>query len=206
MTDRPHPLDPATADEYLAGRKIMADAGLLADPVRFAYYGLAEPPKQDVIGDAPADRQLRAYLLNLDSGESTDVVVSLTRGSVVSARVVDTAAEGQLPIIDSEYHLVEEIVAADPRWTEALAKRGLTDMSKIRIAPITAGAYRAPAEDDSRRMVRVLAFRQDSEHDLAWAHPVDGLTAHVDLIGQTVLRVTDDFELPVPAESGDYDD
>jgi primary-amine oxidase len=206
MTDHPHPLDPASAEEYLAGRDIMAAAGLLADPVRFAYYGLEEPPKAQVLAGGPADRRLRAFLLNVKTGESADVVVSLTRGAVVSARTIDTAAEGQLPIIDSEYHLVAEIVAADPRWTEALAKRGLTDMSKIRIAPITAGAYRAPAEDDSRRMVRVLAFRQDSEHDLAWAHPVDGLTAHVDLIGQTVLRVTDDFELPVPAESGDYDD
>src|ERR1700722_810835 len=119
MTDRPHPLDPATADEYLAGRKIIADAGLLADPVRFAYYGLEEPPKQDVLGASPADRRLRAYLLNLDSGDSADVVVSLNHGSVVSARVVDTAAEGQLPIIDSEYHLVEEIVAADPEWRVA---------------------------------------------------------------------------------------
>ncbi len=206
MTDRPHPLDPATADEYLAGRKIMADAGLLADPVRFAYYGLEEPPKADVLGGAHADRRLRAFLLNIGSGESTDVVVSLTRGSVVSARVVDTAAEGQLPIIDSEYHLVEEIVAADPEWREALARRGLTDMSKIRIAPITAGAFRAPAEDDARRMVRVLAFLQADEHDLAWAHPVDGVTAHVDLIEKKVLRVTDEFQLPVPAESGDYDD
>ena len=32
-----HPLDPATAAEYLAGRDIMAAAGLLAEPVRFAY-------------------------------------------------------------------------------------------------------------------------------------------------------------------------
>ena len=206
MTENPHPLDPATADEYLTGRKIMADAGLLADPVRFAYYGLEEPPKQDVLGGAPADRRLRAYLLNLDSGESTDVVVSLTQASVISARVLDTAAEGQLPIIDSEYHLVEEIVAADPDWQAALARRGLTDMSKIRICPITAGAFRAPAEDDARRMVRVLAFLQADEHDLAWAHPVDGVTAHVDLIEKKVLRVTDEFILPVPAESGDYDD
>ena len=45
-----------------------------------------------------------------------------------------------MPIIDSEYHLVEEIMAADPDWQAALARRGLTDMSKIRIAPITAGA------------------------------------------------------------------
>ena len=37
MTGHPHPLDPATADEYLAGREIMAAAGLLAEPVRFAY-------------------------------------------------------------------------------------------------------------------------------------------------------------------------
>ena len=68
---------------------------------------------------------------------------------MVSARVVDTAAEGQLPIIDSEYHLVEEIVAADPEWREALARRGLTDMSKIRIAPITAG--RVPGAGRGRR-------------------------------------------------------
>jgi primary-amine oxidase len=208
MTEHPHPLDPATAGEYLAGREIMAAAGLLADPVRFAYYGLDEPPKNEVLADGPvpADRRLRAFLLNMKTGESLDVVVSLTGGGVVSARVVDTAAEGQLPIVDSEYALVEQIVAADTAWQAAMARRGLTDMSKIRIAPITAGAYRAPAEDDTRRMVRVLAFLQAGEHDLAWAHPVDGVTAHVDLTEKKVLRVLDEFLLPVPAESGDYDD
>ena len=40
------------AAEYLAGREIMAAAGLLADPVRFAYYGLEEPPKDEVLGRA----------------------------------------------------------------------------------------------------------------------------------------------------------
>jgi len=206
MTENPHPLDPATAEEYRAGREILTAAGLLTDPVRFAYYGLEEPSKDEVLSGGPAERRLRAFLLNQKNGESTDVVVSLTRGAVASARVIDTAAEGQVPIIDSEYHLVEEIMAADPDWRAALARRGLTDMSKIRIAPITAGAYRVPAEDDARRIVRVLAFLMESEHDLAWAHPVDGVTAHVDLIERKVLRVLDQFELPVPAESGDYDD
>ncbi|HXT94167.1 MAG TPA: primary-amine oxidase [Trebonia sp.] len=206
MTENPHPLDPATVEEYRAGREILAAAGLLADPVRFAYYGLEEPPKDEVLSGGPGERRLRAFLLNQKTGESTDLVVSLTRGAVASARVIDTAAEGQVPIIDSEYHLVEEIMAADPDWRAALARRGLTDMSKIRIAPITAGAYRTPAEDDTRRIVRVLAFRMEGEHDLAWAHPVDGVTAHVDLIERKVLRVLDQFEIPVPAESGDYDD
>jgi len=206
MTENPHPLDPATAEEYRAGREILTAAGLLTDPVRFAYYGLEEPSKDEILSGRQGERRLRAFLLNQKNGESTDVVVSLTRGAVASARVIDTAAEGQVPIIDSEYHLVEEIMAADPDWRAALARRGLTDMSKIRIAPITAGAYRMPAEDDARRIVRVLAFLMEGEHDLAWAHPVDGVTAHVDLIERKVLRVLDQFELPVPAESGDYDD
>jgi primary-amine oxidase len=172
MAGDPHPFDPASAEEYLAGREILASAGLLTEPVRFAYYGLEEPAKEEVLGGAPVDRRLRAFLLNLKTGESTDAVISLTEGSVVSARLIDTGAEGQLPIIDSEYHLVEEIVAADPDWQAAMARRGLTDMSKIRICPITAGAFRAPAEDDERRMVRVLAFLQASEHHLAWLrHP-----------------------------------
>ena len=50
-SDPPHPLDPATAAEYLAGRDIMAAAGLLAGLVRFAYYGLEEPPKDEVLAD-----------------------------------------------------------------------------------------------------------------------------------------------------------
>ena len=86
-----------------------------------------------------------------------------------------------------------------------MARRGYHDLSKIRTCPITAGAF-GPPEDDRRRMVRVLAFVMEREHDLAWAHPVDGLAAYVDLIEKKVFKVTDEFELPVPAESGDYDD
>ena len=209
-----HPLDPATAAEYLTGREIMAAAGLLPEgdraPVRFAYYGLEEPPKHDVLaGQAAAgwagDRRLRAFLVDTGTGESTDVVVSVTEGQVVSARTLDPRTDGQMPIIDSDFVAVDEIVKADPGWRAAMARRGLADMSKIRACPITAGAF-GPAEDDRRRMVRVLAFVQDQEHDLAWAHPVDGLAAYVDLIEQKVFRITDEFELPVPAESGDYDD
>ena len=34
------------------GREILAAAGLLAEPVRFAYYGLEEPPKDEVLASA----------------------------------------------------------------------------------------------------------------------------------------------------------
>ena len=201
----PHPLDPATAAEYLAGREILAAAGLLAEPTRFAYYGLEEPSKDDVLGDAATDRRLRAFLLNLDTGESTDAVVSLTDQKVVSARRLDPPTDGQLPIIDSDFTAVDEIVKADPDWRAAMARRGLTDSSQLRVCPLTAGVF-GPADDDRRRMVRVLTFVQAREHDLAWAHPVDGIAAYVDLVEKKVFKIIDEFELPVPAESGDYDD
>jgi primary-amine oxidase len=200
-----HPLDPATAAEYLAGREIMAAAGLLAEPTRFAYYGLEEPAKGDVLAGQASDRRLRAFLIDTATGESADVVVSLADQKVVSARRLDPRTDGQLPILDSDYDDVEEIVRADPAWRAAMARRGLHDVSKIRTAPITAGVF-GVADDDRRRMVRVLAFVQESEHDLAWAHPIDGVAAYVDLVSRKVFKITDEFELPVPAESGDYDD
>jgi len=201
-----HPLDPVTADEYLAGRDILEKAGLLGDPVRFAYYGLEEPQKAQVQAGTATDRRLRAFLLNQVTGESTDVVVSLGTDAVVGTRTLDPPVDGQLPMISSEFALVDEITKADPGWLAAMARRGLTDVTKIRTCPITMGVPGSQADDGNRRYVRVLAFVQAGEHDLAWAHPVDGVAAYVDLIERKVYRIDDEFEAPVPEESGDYDD
>ena len=73
-----HPLDPVSAAEFLAGREVLAAAGLLGESVRFAYYGLDEPPKDLVLAGPAADRRLRAFLIDTETGESSDVVVSLT--------------------------------------------------------------------------------------------------------------------------------
>jgi len=86
-----------------------------------------------------------------------------------------------------------------------MARRGLDDVTRIRACPLTAGSFGFPGED-GRRLVRVLAFVQDDEHGYAWAHPVDGVAAYVDLVERRVVELVDEFVLPVPQESGDYDD
>jgi len=201
-----HPLDPVSAAEYLAGRQILAAAGLLAESVRFAYYGLEEPAKDEVLAgpaSQPPDRRLRAFLIDVATGESSDVVVSLTGQEVVSSRTLDPRADGQLPILDEDFAVAEEVVRADPQWRAAMARRGLTDVTKVRTCPLTAGSF---GDEGGRRMVRVVAFVQADEHDYAWSHPVDGVAACLDLVERRVFEVIDEFELPVPAESGDYDD
>jgi primary-amine oxidase len=205
--ERPHPLEPATAEEYLAGRQILAGAGLLGDTVRFAYYGLEEPPKDQVRAGSPdrPDRRLRAFLIDVATGESADVVVSLGEERVVSRRVLDPRSDGQVPILIEDFIVAEQILHADPGWREAMARRGLTDVTKIRACPISAGSYGVP-DEDRRRMFRVLAFRQEGERDNMWAHPIDGIVAYVDLVERKVFKIVDEFEAPVPEESGDYED
>ena len=203
-----HPLDPATGAEYLAGREILAAAGLLGDTARFAYYGLEEPPKDEVLAGPDGPRPTGGCGRSSSTwppARSTDVVVSLGEGRVVSRRVLDTAADGQVPIFSEEFGVVEEVVHADPGWRAAMARRGLTDVTKIRALPQTAGSF-DEGDDERRRFVRVLAFRQEREHDYVWAHPVDGVIAYVDLIERKVFKIVDEFERPVPEESGDYDD
>jgi primary-amine oxidase len=203
-----HPLEPVSAQEFLAGREILAGAGLLTGSTRFAYYGLDEPSKSDVLGLAAGrtcDRRLRAFLIDVSTGDSADVVVSLSQGLVISLRALNPLTDGRVPILDQDFAIAEEVVHADPQWLAAMERRGLTDIAAIRACALTAGSY-GVADEQGRRMVRVLAFVQDDEHDLVWAHPVDGIVAYVDLVERRVFMIIDEADMPVPRESGNYDD
>ena len=203
-----HPLAMTTVEEVERVRAALADAGFLGDTVRFAFFLPEEPPKADVLafseGDV-VDRRFRVALLDLASGRSWDTVVSATNGEVVSSRELDPATEGQPPIIDSEFMVVEEILNADPGWLAALEKRGI-DPTLVRAAPLSAGVYDYP-DEAGRRILRSFGFVQEHEKDHCWAHPIDGLVAYVDLTTGSVDRIIDAEALAVPSESsGNFDD
>ncbi|GAA0375894.1 primary-amine oxidase [Microbispora corallina] len=200
----PHPLDLLSAEEISRARDILGAAGHVGEHTRFAYLGLREPHKSEVLSHRPGDavdRVVRAFLVDVATGRLEDVEVSLTMGAVLAAKVVDGAADGQFPILDGDFARAEEIVHADEGWRAAMARRGLTDVSKIRACPLTAGRYGDP-DEDARRLVRVLAFHQADEHDVPWAHPIDGVAAYVDLVEGRVIKLVDERLMPVPAESG----
>uniref|UniRef100_A0AAU2A6G9 Amine oxidase n=1 Tax=Streptomyces sp. NBC_00093 TaxID=2975649 RepID=A0AAU2A6G9_9ACTN len=207
----PHPLDSLAPVEIDTARRTLADAGLLTASTRFAYLGLEEPAKGDLLAHAPGvpvDRRVRALLLDTDpaGGPARDVIVSVTHGRVDSQRALDAAVDGQLPVLDEEFGLVEEILAGDERWLAALRSRDL-DVSRVRVAPLSAGVYADEyPEERGRRVLRGLAFVQEHDTDHAWAHPVDGLVAYVDVLNRTVDRVLDFGPVPIPTESGNFDD
>jgi len=199
-----HPLTMTTPEEAAAVREVLVDAGLLTEHVRYAFFAPEEPAKSEVLAGGDCDRRFRVVLLDIATGRSWDTVVSTDHRSVVSSRELDPPVDGQPPIIDTEFEMIEDILNADAGWLAALERRGIEPAS-VRAVPLSAGVYDYP-DEAGRRVVRAFGFQQDHERDHPWAHPIDGLVAYVDLTRRGVDRIIDEAAHPVPATSGNFDD
>jgi len=203
-----HPLARLTADEIRAARALLDRHDLLGPTIRFALLALEEPPKEVVLAyvpGAPVDRQVRAVLLDVATGDARTVVASLTHGEIRSVVRHDPGRDGQPPILLEEFVAVDEIVKADPGWRAAMERRGITDLDLVRPCPLSAGDFDLPGER-GRRLLRVLSFLAHRPEDHCWAHPIDGVVAYVDLIERRVIQLIDHELLPVPREEGNFDD
>lgn len=204
-----HPLAPLTDAEFLLAREILDGAGVLGETTRFSYAGLAEPAKHQVAryeaDGSPVPREVRALLLDVGSGAAEEVLLRLTDATVLSRTPIDPETAGQVPVLAEEHETVREIMATDAGWLAALHRRGIEDPAHVYLAALSAGRFES-IPDSGRRMVRVLAHWRPEPSTMVWAHPVDGLVAYVDLIERTVCEIVDTGVVPIPQESGDYDD
>ncbi|ROO84868.1 primary-amine oxidase [Actinocorallia herbida] len=204
---RPHPLASLTSDEISRIRTVLIAAGHVRETSRFVYVGLDEPAKDELrahASGAPIPRRARILLHDVAGAPPQDIRVDVAASAVLHARELDPAVDGQLPVLDEEFGLVEQILAQDERWLKALDDRGLA-VADVRVAPLSAGVYEY--EDEvGKRILRGLAFRQDHAADHAWAHPIDGLVGYVDVQARTVTRVIDTGAVPIPETSGNLHD
>lgn len=199
-----HPLEQITGDEISEVRRILVAEGLAPDTTRFAYVGLVDPPKAEMYAaqTQAADRRARAMLWDAVLSRSLDIIVSITTGTVLSSRELDPEVDGHVPVLLEEFDIIEEVLAADSGWKRALADRGL-EPSQVRVAPLSAGVFEYPGEE-GKRLLRGLGFRQDHPGDHAWAHPIDGLVAFVDVERRLVDHLIDLGPVPVPEVNGNY--
>src|SRR4051812_45489848 len=99
----------ATTEEITRVRGILAAAGLAGDSVRFAYLGLLDPPRRAATEEAAVERRFRVFLHDISGAAPKDVVVSVTREEVESVTDLDTSVTGELPVLEEEFAVVEEI-------------------------------------------------------------------------------------------------
>jgi primary-amine oxidase len=200
-----HPLDPLSPAEIEAAGDILRSQRSLADTARFVFVSLDEPDRATVMGFQPGDPiERRAFVILRERAQRTtyEAIVSITTSEVVSWR---ERTGIQPPIMFEEFLASEQVVRNDPRWQEAMRRRGVTDFENVMIDPWSLG-YNGPEDAaDRARMVRPLTFvRQGSPDDNGYARPVEGLVVRFDLDRMEVMDIEDHGVVPFPPRSGNY--
>src|SRR4051812_1495357 len=130
-----HPLEPLTAEEIEAAAAILREGRGMGDEARFVFIGLHEPAKDMVRGwspGTPVPREAHIVLRDRSDRSTNEAIVSITDGKVLSYERIDGM---QAPITFEEFMATEDLVRADPRWQEAMRKRGVEDFAMCMLDP-----------------------------------------------------------------------
>jgi primary-amine oxidase len=184
-----HPLDPLTADEIRQAAAVLRrDRGVGAG-WRFASIELREPAKDAL--HASAAREAIVVCWDRADGRAYRALVSLTGDAVMAWEDLP----GQHPNMTvDEWHECDQVLRAHPEMVEALARRGITDLSLVLTDMWAYGAALVPERYRGRRIGWSDVWYRGSEHGSPYAHHVTGLHAVTDLNTMTVLEVEDSGE------------
>jgi primary-amine oxidase len=198
-----HPLDPLTAEEIREAVAILRREQQLADGILFVGIALHEPAKDAVLrfpDGAHLERQAFIILRDRRARATLEAVVSITKRELVSWRPVPNV---QPPITFEEFAACERLVRSSPAWQAALRRRGVRDLELAIVDPWSAGYY-GRADDPARRLIRALTWMRTDETDNAYARPVEGVVALVDMDAMQVVDVEDHDMTPLPPRAGNY--
>ena len=190
----PHPLDPLTADEIRRAAAIVRHDREAGDGWRFASIELKEPAKADLPALENGERASREALVvcwNRADGQAYRATISLSGDEVTSWEHLP----GQQPNMTvDEWHECDEMLRAHPALAQALARRGITDMSRVLTDMWAYGDALVPDRYRGRRLGWCDVWYRDSERGNPYAHHVSGLHPVVDLNTMTLLEMEDSYE------------
>ncbi len=198
-----HPLEPLSAEELTRAVALVRSTHARADSFRFVSVNLKEPSKPVVLAYKPDDaiaREASLVLLDTLARATYEATVSLTEERVTSWQHIPGV---QPAIMVEEVIASEKVLRAHPDFQAALHRRGITDLALVMVDSWTVGNY-GQAEEQTRRLLRSLAYLRYEPQDNGYARPIEGLVAYIDLNTMEVLRVEDHGTVPVPPERGNY--
>ncbi|MBI3695251.1 MAG: primary-amine oxidase [Acidobacteria bacterium] len=198
-----HPLDPLSKEEIAAAVEALKSGGKASASSRFPILVLREPPKQEVLNFRPGGafrREAFVTVLDQQSHQTFEAVVDLRAKSVVSWKQVPGV---QPEITPEELSSTPAIVRADPRWQDAMRKRGITDFENVQVDPWSAGHY-GIAEEEGIRLVKGMSYYRGTSKN-PYARPIEGVVALVNLDARKVFKVIDTGVVPVAKAASDLD-
>jgi len=198
-----HPLDPLSPDEIRLAAATLRAAHDLGAGMMFETITLHEPDKASLAAFRPGQAFPRiAFICAFDrrDGRVFEALVDLRAPSVLSW----LPQPGMRPrILFDDILLVGRVARADPRFLAALARRGISDIDMVQVDPWSAGHYGLP-DEEGRRLSHTFCWLRSRADDNAYAHPIEGLCAVIDLDREEVLRVDDYGVAEIPMAERNY--
>ena len=205
-----HPLDPLSAAEIARATSIIRGHFDFGADLRVETIDVDEPAKDVVrhytVG-SPVPRVARFNVYRRGEMGVWQGRADLGTGEILSSHF---RPEARAMVAVEEVLEIEKTVKADPRFREALRRRGLLEeVEYMALDPWTVGDFGNSIEQ-GRRVLNCFVWMRTFPLDNYYAHPVEGLHALVDLSTLEVLRVEDHFEaaggyIPVPRTPLNYD-
>ena len=199
-----HPLDPLSAEEFRQAAAILRRDRGVGDRWRLASIELKEPSKQAVRAYRPGDPTTREAIVvcwNRDDGQAYKAVVSLSQDRVLSW----LHQPGKQPNLTvDELHECDEALRKDPRVVQALARRGITDISGVYNEVWAYGDFLVPERHKGRRLGWTDTWYRTEEGRNPYANPVNGFHCVVDLNTMELLELEDTFAVDKPQIMGEY--
>lgn len=198
-----HPLEPLSEEEFRLAARILREGGQLSGRRIVCSTALHEPDHDALAGLAEGripGRKAFVTVLDRANGDTFEAVVWLAGATVVSWERIPGAQPGMtIPELSEAI----EVIKADPAYRAALSLRGITDMSLVSIDCWPNGNF-GFTEDLSLRLARGLSFVAGARGHNAYAKPIEGVVAVVDLNQMKVVRVEDYGVVPLPPEDAHY--
>jgi primary-amine oxidase len=205
-----HPLDPLSAEEIRqAAAAVRRDRGV-GDRWRFASIELKEPAKADLSALESGELARRDALVvcwNRADGQAYRATVSLSGGKVTAWEHLP----GQQPNMTvDEWHECDVMLRSHPAVIEALARRGITDRSRLLSDMWAYGAALVPERYAGQRIGWCDLWYRGSELGNPYARHLSGLHPIVDLNTMELLELEDSDaggpvpEMTVPGVRGEY--
>src|SRR5262249_17842987 len=143
-----HPLDPLTKQEILQTVEVMRTAGKVNRESRFSLITLHEPPKQEVLSykeGTPFRRESFAVIYERGRNQTFESIVDLRKNVLISWKQI-VGVQPSFLLEDAD--ILQRTVRADPRFAEAMRRRGIVDLENVGIGDWPGGYYGDTAERD----------------------------------------------------------
>ena len=197
-----HPLRTLTASEIGEAVSILKKSNKEHENSSFSYISLEEPEKKLLKENTNLERFVKIVGVDQKSN-GFEAEINLSKKELLREEKISSKAGPTYTL--AEIFKAIELTMGDKNYQKALEKRGIKDLSLIQIDPWPGGGFVNKNIKNGNRALKAISFLKDSEKDNAYARPIQGLIAHIDLTENKVVEVEDHGVVKVPEAHARYD-